>query len=554
MKEYNLNEEVFTITVTLYETPKDNQPKLHIQSSSQCANNEYTLKELPSLYADVRKTTPSEMIRVIPGDGAETSDPAKMKKPRGRPSKQSAKSIRTVKDLVKYCKVQSCKFTTKVTRDMSAHNKIHQRDEIFDLHRNFELEESVSEMDCVISENGTDPPAQASASVPAHTPALAPAPAVSVGDSSTAFDFGIPIQARLIQCQEEIKKSQTKLGEKDNLIEELKNKVKELENDAEKMRKKFIKEEKHWELDLGEMKVELNRAMDKASSFCEENTILKEKVKTLENREIANFEIQQKYERLINVVKVSTGCQTEDQNDDENIEVLVRHKKSGFRRTDPLSPPSGPQQNVSINTETDEEHQCNMCGFKTNSQGVLKKHISNKHHKCDLCDRVLKTPVLLRSHLREIHDKKHGTMFECNKCYFSALNQVHLNMHINRHHTELSCNQCDYKTETRPNLMEHTAQNHRRSRNPTCKYWLQNNCKRTNCQYKHEKVMCRFGNNCNKRNCQYDHEKPMYTESRQPNISPWTNPAFLGGAASVESFPFLERSCQCQGQNRRRGM
>ena len=42
LKEFKVNEDVFSITITLYEAPKDNQPKLHIQSSSQYANDEFT--------------------------------------------------------------------------------------------------------------------------------------------------------------------------------------------------------------------------------------------------------------------------------------------------------------------------------------------------------------------------------------------------------------------------------------------------------------------------------------------------------------------------------
>ena len=202
------------------------------------------------------------------------------------------------------------------------------------------------------------------------------------------------------------------------------------------------------------------------------------------------------------------------------------------------------------------EHNCNLCHFKSNSEARLSKHLSLKHYKCDICSRVVKTPALLRSHLREIHDKVAGTMTECQKCKFSALSESHLNLHIDRHHKELSCNQCEYKTETRRNMVDHVAQNHRRSRNATCKYWLQNNCRRENCQYKHEKTRCRFGRNCSRVDCQFEHDtaRPATTNSTRPYVSPWTNPAYLGGAAAVESFPFLERSCHCRGTNRRQGM
>ena len=291
--------------------------------------------------------------------------------------------------------------------------------------------------------------------------------------------------------------------------------------------------------------------MDKASSLCEENTLLKEQVKTFQNREIANSELQRKCEERLKVRLVTAGCQTEDQDEAVDIEVLNRNRQTGFRRTDPATPATA----VQANTVEQVQHNCNLCNFKSNSEARLTKHLSHKHHKCDICSWTLKTPALLRSHLREIHDKVGGTMMECSKCKFSALNESHLDLHIDRHHRELSCNQCEYKTETRRNLEDHVAQNHRRSRNATCKYWLQNKCRRDHCQYKHEKVRCRFGRNCNRGDCQYDHDlaRPATTFSQGPRLSPWTNPAFLGGAVAAENFPFLERSCHCRGTSRRQG-
>ena len=519
LKDFKLNDEVFSITVTLYESPKDNQPKLHIQGS-QYANNEFTLKELPSLYAEVRKIIPPEMIS---HSGA--PEPSEVKKARGRP-RQSAKSIKTVKDVVQNCKVQACNFMTKVTRDMNAHKKIHQREDVVDLRRKLSLEESV-----VVMEIATDE-------------AEAPAPE-SPTDTKTSELTPDPAFNFSVQWKD--------FTEKNKLIDELKEKVTDLEKGSEILKKKFQKDEVQWEKDLTEMRKELNRAMDKASSLCEENTLLKEQVKTFQNREIANSEIQRKCEERLKVVLVTAGCQTEDQDEAVDIEVLSANRQTGYRRTDPASPPTAAHK---ADTVEQVQHNCNLCNFKSNSEARLNKHLSHKHHKCDICSRTLKTPALLRSHLREIHDKVDGTMTECKKCKFSALNESHLNLHIDRHHKELSCNQCEYKTEIRRNLVDHVAQNHRRSSNATCKYWLQNNCRRVNCQYKHEKVKCRFGRNCNRGDCQFGHDmaRPATTNSTRPYVSPWTNPAFLGGPGAGESFPFLGQSQQCRCQTRRTGV
>ena len=77
LKDFKLNHVMFSITVTLYQTPKDSQLKLHLQSFSQYANIKYTLRELLSLYAEVRKIIPSERSEV--GVAGPLSSPANPK-------------------------------------------------------------------------------------------------------------------------------------------------------------------------------------------------------------------------------------------------------------------------------------------------------------------------------------------------------------------------------------------------------------------------------------------------------------------------------------------
>ena len=109
MRNFSVNEEIFTLTITLYEAPKNKQLKLHIQSSSQFVNDEFTLTELPSLYAEVRKSSPLEMIFIrATGDEEDSNENAKKgigarlaRNSRSRVTKQSAKTI--TKNIVKYC-------------------------------------------------------------------------------------------------------------------------------------------------------------------------------------------------------------------------------------------------------------------------------------------------------------------------------------------------------------------------------------------------------------------------------------------------------------------
>ena len=238
LENFSVNEEIFIVTITLYEDPNDKQPKLHIQGPSQFVNDEFTLTELPSLYAEVRKSSPPETI--VNGTSVDETESnennAKIgigariaRHSRGRVTKQSAKTI--TKNIVKYCKVQACEFTSKVTKDMNLHQKTHQRKESFDQQRDLgegnlamdtESEESVEKV--------TESP----------SPVVPPVP---------PFNFQ-NFQADYENCHDE----KIKL---EKLVLELKEKVTELEKDVEKMRKKSEKDEKDWEKDLAEAKKNL---------------------------------------------------------------------------------------------------------------------------------------------------------------------------------------------------------------------------------------------------------------------------------------------------------
>ena len=111
---------------------------------------------------------------------------------------------------------------------------------------------------------------------------------------------------------------------------ELEEKISDLGKEKDAARKKYEKEIKSKDAEIKEITDEYKKAVNKASVLCEENTLLKEKVKTLQNREIADLQIQQKYEEIVKVTKTSAGCQTEDVDEDENIEALVLNKEASL--------------------------------------------------------------------------------------------------------------------------------------------------------------------------------------------------------------------------------
>ena len=100
-------------------------------------------------------------IRLKTGIGARIA-----RSSRGRVNKKSAKEM--TKTIVKYCKVQACEFTSKVTKDMNLHQKTHQRKESFDQQRN--LGEENLAMDMGPAESGEKVAVSPSAVVPPLPP------------------------------------------------------------------------------------------------------------------------------------------------------------------------------------------------------------------------------------------------------------------------------------------------------------------------------------------------------------------------------------------------
>ena len=502
---FTVNEESVTITVTLYETTK----KLHIQSSSQFANDMFILHELSEYYAEVRKVTPVCLTDVGAGAfifGAGAGGAAGSGRNLRARQGKSVKNIKTVNHCNKQSTAQKIKSQVKEQR-IDAHKKQ------FDVQRNLPIESHVvdTEMEEVHEDEG-DPP-------------------------TTVTPPTLSLDAATFQNIDDHKKEnmnlKSLLNEKENLIMELQEKIKELE----KIKKNYEKDIKKFEADITNARNECDGAIGKASELCEENTLLVEQVKTYKNIENANAEIQEAYEKLVNVEKVTQGVQTDKDNENEYIEAIIRNKNAGFRRSDPSSQPV-----IAPVTEITQMQKCNICDFQAKDGVELKIHIDKKHHQCNICSRILKSPVMLREHLRRIHDKEKGTWSNCNICQFSALNEHHLKMHIARHHRELACNKCEFKTRTEGQLKEHIERKHRRKQSLTCRFWLQDSCKKQNCSFLHQRVECKFGNNCRRNNCKFIHID-MQTRNTPQNNPAWINPAFLENShAYDQNYPFLGKS------------
>ena len=294
-----VDEESLTITVTLYVTTN----KLHIQSSSQFANDMFILHELSNYYSEVRKTTPISLTDVGAGAfvfgagaGADGSVSGSGRNLRARPGK-SIKSMKTVNHVNKQSTSQKIKAQVKDQR-----SDAHKRQ--FDIQRNLPIQSNAVDIEMEeIQEDEDDPPT-----------------------TVTSPTIALTLEAATFKNIDDYKQENANLkrlvNEKDDLILELQEQIKELE----KTKKSYEKDIKKHETDIAKAKNECENAIGKASDLCEENTLLVEQVKTYKNIEDANAKIQEAYEKLVSVEKVTQSVQTDIEHEDENIEAIVQNK------------------------------------------------------------------------------------------------------------------------------------------------------------------------------------------------------------------------------------
>ena len=370
--DYDVNEELFKITVTLYSSTS----KLHIQSAKQFANDQFTFGELPNLYAKVRKLSKHDNAVNCtnePETGYVTKRGRNIKAPHTSTRGVSVKTIS--KTINQSCKFTACTFKSKIKKNLNTHMKEHKNK--YDKKRN----------------------------IP-HDITIEPTPDTVV-DMETQ-DVVIPILTNSNEVESEPEKAkadseryklkleelQGDLSEKEKCVNELDAKIKDLE----KQKKGYLKEIDKINNEKEELRKEYDTAIEKSKDLFEENTKLKEEVKIYQDLQVANMEAQQKlkesrketaeyklkFEELLNEKNKEA-----DNDDNVNIECIVLNKAHGYRRTSPCSKP------VHVGESAPEP-------IKNNDKGPIHED-TELHQKCEICPRQYKTPYELRNHLRDDH-------------------------------------------------------------------------------------------------------------------------------------------------------
>ena len=145
--------------------------------------------------------------------------------------------------------------------------------------------------------------------------------------------------------------------------------------------------------------------------------------------------------------------------------------------------------------------ECINCGFKTNCETSLKKHIENHkvlRIKCRKCGAFCETEELLRDHLKIVHPRKSTVItneqsqhehIHCNAPRCSEEEIQIPTQNVNIRESRFVCRDCKEAFESKWQLM-----NHRRDKHPSnkmCFYDAENKCSFSadQCWYKHKEAM-----------------------------------------------------------------
>ena len=568
------------VTVTLFDNVKE--PKLHLQSGSQVLNDYYVLEELPVFYAEVRKLNQEAGVNNVLGDNCDSRRRGLRERP-----KQDVKAITTPQPQEKekslWCKF--CSFHSKIAKEITSHVK---RDHSsYDKQRNLEgLSETINEEDIEAVNMDTDTATEEEAknkkvtiediedvedNVTIHeliSPDPDSSPMTTDQEPSTLIQDGFQEQARQVF---ELANLKADLGIKNKLILELQDKLKE----AEKNRKNSQKEFNSLKKDAEKVEKEYKETVNKMTELASENSRLKEEVQALRDHDVANEQILEMYEETKRKLEEALESRKKDKaeadvdsgEEADDIQFLARCKNSGHRRdtpSEPSKPAPAPQKLTPKSQEKElDKEKCNWCKFRSKDKEKRLSHSIEKHEVCDICDISFMTVKSLREHMKRSHDKTNGSLFNCKKCSYGAVNRKHLNRHEDRHHKERNCTKCTFKTRSEYELDNHIYQKHT-LRNKTCKFWLNSTCTNSNCLYRHEIKMCRYGDNCKRINCMFEHKQESTQNNRRSSPSLWswiepTLPTENSLKENSQQMPFLGQQanhCQkpCCSRNRDRGM
>ena len=101
---------------------------------------------------------------------------------------------------------------------------------------------------------------------------------------------------------------------------------------------------------------------------------------------------------------------------------------------------------------------CTKCDFTASSDYDLRIHSHTVHKEtklsCDYCEYTATLPNSLKRHVQSVHE---GIKYPCNDCEFQASSKVHLNKHkaVKHEGIRFNCAQCHHTSISKAGLKKH---------------------------------------------------------------------------------------------------
>ena len=274
----------------------------------------------------------------------------------------------------------------------------------------------------------------------------------------------VKLRRELKLSKEEAKDLANVVSEKETVIDSKCKEVEKLKRSLEKLEKEKVKK-------IKDQKEELQESYKKVDKYVDENTVLKEEIRTLRKLKKATD----------NLAKSSIENNTNNHSDE--VDEITDH---------------------SINLEDDYVAnfywEQNKNRYKRTGP-VFSAEAPVDMNKCDVCQKSFRTLENLRTHKRTEHIET--PRFKCDRCGFVTKTLVQLKEHKEVRHGNKNI-VCRFWKQSRCRKQNDCAYLHPEKSQPCrlkleCHYW-------PNCKFSHdENIMCKFQMNCRIPECGYQH-------------------------------------------------
>ena len=212
--------------------------------------------------------------------------------------------------------------------------------------------------------------------------------------------------------------------------------------------------------DVEDLRLKLRKLEEINEDFLHKLKNAEEIEKKFENPEKTNYELNQKLKELVAVPKKRESKKGREQpreefividmetnDDDDDLEQLLRNKENGYTRSNPQSEP---QQKKDVYV-----YDCPGCEKKFHKKDHMQSHLKTHEVRCSYCNEMLKNDKKLEEHTRLKHDEMICHV-QC-RAGICIMNESRNTQRADSH----KCNFCERVFPSKNTLSTHRADVHR---------------------------------------------------------------------------------------------